>query len=104
MRPLQLVLFGLFVSDSDNWCFVLALVSSYRSFSPRTRQSCNFDLVITNARIVDGTGNPWFRADVGIKDGRIARIGRIDPAQAPEPIDAKGPDRCSGLHRRSYAR
>ena len=36
-----------------------------------------YDLLITNARIVDGSGNPWFRADVAIKDGRIARIGRI---------------------------
>ncbi|HET9785823.1 MAG TPA: hypothetical protein VFP47_01755, partial [Pyrinomonadaceae bacterium] len=40
----------------------------------------NFDLVITNGRIVDGTGNPWFRADIGIKEGRIVRIGKIDPA------------------------
>jgi N-acyl-D-amino-acid deacylase len=50
----------------------------------------NFDLVITNGRIVDGTGNPWFRADIGIKDGRIARIGKIDPAHGSKSIDAKG--------------
>jgi N-acyl-D-amino-acid deacylase len=49
-----------------------------------------YDLVITNARIVDGSGNPWFRGDVGVKDGRIARIGRIDPAQAQKTIDSKG--------------
>lgn len=49
-----------------------------------------YDLVITNARIVDGSGNPWFRADVGIKGGRIARIGRIDSAEGVEKIDAKG--------------
>jgi N-acyl-D-aspartate/D-glutamate deacylase len=34
----------------------------------------SYDLLITNARVVDGSGNPWFRADVAIKDGRIARI------------------------------
>src|SRR5919199_420978 len=49
-----------------------------------------YDLVIINGRVVDGTGNPWFRADVGIRDGRIARIGHIDPAQAREVIDARG--------------
>ena len=50
----------------------------------------SYDLVITNARIVDGTGNPWFRADVGIKDGRIARIGRLGPESAGRTIDARG--------------
>jgi N-acyl-D-amino-acid deacylase len=49
-----------------------------------------YDLVITNGRVVDGTGNPWFRADVAIKDGRIARIGHIDPNQAGQVIDARG--------------
>lgn len=47
-----------------------------------------YDLLITNGRIIDGSGNPWFRADVGIKDGRVARIGRIDPASATRVIDA----------------
>ena len=47
-----------------------------------------FDLLITNARIVDGSGNPWFRADVGIKNGRIAGIGRLSSAAAVKTIDA----------------
>jgi len=34
-----------------------------------------FDIRINGARIYDGTGNPWYRADVGIRDGRIAAIG-----------------------------
>lgn len=50
----------------------------------------NYDLLIANARVVDGSGNPWFRADVGIKGGRIARIGRIAPAEAQKTIDANG--------------
>src|SRR3954469_7571088 len=49
-----------------------------------------FDLVITNARVVDGSGNPWFRADVGIKSGRIARVGRVAAAEGQRVIDAKG--------------
>src|SRR5689334_1894955 len=49
-----------------------------------------YDLLITNARIVDGSGNPWFRADVAIKDGRIERIGRVAPETATRTIDARG--------------
>ena len=49
-----------------------------------------YDLLITNARIVDGSGNPWFRADVAIKDGRIERIGHIGPETAARTIDARG--------------
>ena len=49
-----------------------------------------YDLLITNARIVDGSGNPWFRADVAIKDGRIARIGRLGSDTANRTIDARG--------------
>lgn len=49
-----------------------------------------YDLLITNARIVDGTGNPWFRADIAVKDGRIARVGRIASSEAARAIDAKG--------------
>jgi N-acyl-D-amino-acid deacylase len=49
-----------------------------------------YDLVITNARVVDGAGNPWFRADVAVKGGRIARVGRVAPADATRVIDARG--------------
>jgi N-acyl-D-amino-acid deacylase len=49
-----------------------------------------YDVVITNARVVDGSGNPWFRADIGIRDGRIVRIGKIIRPVAPQIIDAKG--------------
>ncbi|HEX8494716.1 MAG TPA: hypothetical protein VF658_17865 [Pyrinomonadaceae bacterium] len=56
-----------------------------------TRQAAvpAYDLVITNARVVDGTGNPWFRADIGIKNGRIARIGRLMATDAARAIDAR---------------
>ena len=58
---------------------------------PRARTNAPvYDLVITNARVVDGSGNPWFRADVAVRDGRIARIGRIAPDTAKKTIDAHG--------------
>ena len=48
-----------------------------------------FDLVIINARIIDGTGNPWFRGSIGSKDGRIVKVGRIDQSAATQIIDAR---------------
>ncbi|MGH7450139.1 MAG: N-acyl-D-amino-acid deacylase family protein [bacterium] len=48
-----------------------------------------YELVIKNGRIVDGSGNPWFYADIGIIDGRIAKIGRIDTSAAAQVIDAQ---------------
>jgi N-acyl-D-amino-acid deacylase len=48
-----------------------------------------FDMVIKNARIVDGTGNPWFRADIGLRNGRIAKIGVIGEAEANQVVDAQ---------------
>ncbi|CAN5367713.1 amidohydrolase family protein [soil metagenome] len=55
-----------------------------------TAQSApQYDLVITNARIVDGTGNPWFRGSIAIKDGRVTRVGWFDASEAKETIDAK---------------
>src|SRR5262245_48003985 len=49
-----------------------------------------FDLLIKGGRIVDGSGAPWYLADVGIRNGKIARIGRIDAAAARRVIDATG--------------
>jgi N-acyl-D-amino-acid deacylase len=48
-----------------------------------------FDLVIINARIIDGTGNPWFRGSIAIKDGKIAKVGRFERAETKFVIDAK---------------
>ncbi|MCB1023695.1 MAG: D-aminoacylase [Acidobacteria bacterium] len=48
-----------------------------------------YDLVIINARIIDGTGNPWFYGSIGIKDGRIAKIGEFKPEEGTEILNAK---------------
>lgn len=48
------------------------------------------DLVLKNARVLDGSGNPWFRADVGVQGDRIAAVGRLGVAEAGRVIDCRG--------------
>lgn len=50
----------------------------------------DYDLIIRNGTVVDGTRLPRFRADVGIKNGRVSKIGRIGTATAGRELDAKG--------------
>ncbi len=49
-----------------------------------------FDIVITNGRIIDGTGSPWYSGDVGIREGHIAAIGNLADAPRQRTIDARG--------------
>jgi len=49
-----------------------------------------FDVLIRNGHVMDGTGSPWYSADVGIRDGKIAAIGRLPGATARTVIDARG--------------
>jgi N-acyl-D-amino-acid deacylase len=53
-------------------------------------QARAFDVVIANGRVVDGTGAPWFRADVGITGDRITAMGNLAAARARTRIDATG--------------
>ena len=48
-----------------------------------------YDLLIQNARIVDGTGAPWFYGDVAVENGKIAAVGKVT-GQAKEVVDAGG--------------
>jgi N-acyl-D-aspartate/D-glutamate deacylase len=50
----------------------------------------SYDIVIRNGHVIDGTGSPWYSADVAIKDGRIAAIGRLGGVTARRVIDAHG--------------
>ena len=58
------------------------------------------DLLIRGARVVDGCGNPWYRADVAVRGDRIAAIappGRLDPGAARELLDAGDTVLCPGF-------
>ena len=53
-------------------------------------QKQHFDLIVRNATVIDGTKAPRFSAEIGVRDGRIAEIGRLDHASADVEIDASG--------------
>ena len=63
---------------------ILAFASIFAS------AQAGYDLVIRDARIVDGSGNPWYQGDVGIREGRIASIGRLASDGARRVLDAGG--------------
>ena len=52
--------------------------------------TANFDLLIDNGRIIDGTGNPWYAADIGIIGDTIVEIGDLSGRRAARTIDAAG--------------
>lgn len=49
-----------------------------------------FDILIVNGRVLDGTGNPWIGADIGVRDGRIVAMGTLTGQAAGRTIDAGG--------------
>src|SRR5688572_25750295 len=64
----------------------LSLLLTVAVTSAQTPQP--FDILIRNGRVLDGTGNPWYRADIGITGDRIRAMGRLGNATAKTTIDA----------------
>jgi N-acyl-D-amino-acid deacylase len=60
------------------------------AIGPGFAQSAKLDLIISGARVIDGTGNPWYLADVGVRDGVIVEIGNLSQRAATRVIDAHG--------------
>src|SRR5712691_5951699 len=69
--------------------FLLTLAGMTALPSVSSKRS-EYDLIIKNGRVIDGSGRPAFKADVAIKDDRIARIGNLGGASAKRVIDARG--------------
>ena len=65
----------------------LAACAAFAAGAARS-QPPPFDVLIRNARVMDGSGNPWRRADLGIRGGRIVAIGRLAGTTAARTIDA----------------
>jgi len=63
--------------------FILLLLS-------QTALAQQYDVLILNGKIIDGTGNSWFYGDVAIKDGKIVYVGKTKDAKATKVINAKG--------------
>jgi dihydroorotase/N-acyl-D-amino-acid deacylase len=61
-----------------------------RKSFPQASKETQYDLVIINCHILDGTGSPWYEGSVAVKDGKIAEIGRLGNVRAKRTIDAKG--------------
>ena len=67
---------------------ILALLVLATPLFGQTARSDRFDLLIEGGRVLDGSGNPWFSADIGIRGGRIAEIGRLAGREAARVIKA----------------
>jgi len=70
---------------------IVAAVVAFESrpgAQPATSNAAGYDVLITNGRIVDGTGAPWYRGDVAISGDRIAAIGTLTGATARLKVDA----------------
>src|SRR6267154_3343153 len=67
-----------------------SVVVPCQPFTSEVLVMAEFDLVVKNGMVVDGTRAPRFRSDIGIKNGRIAKIGRISSHEGAKVVDADG--------------
>jgi len=68
----------------------VTLTASFGGAAVFDSQSPTYDLILRGGQVIDGSGNPWFYADVAVKDGRIAAVGTLSTAKATRVIDAAG--------------
>ena len=68
---------------------LLVRVAGLLLLAPLAGAAADYDLIIRNGRIIDGTGSPWYRADLAVRDGRIAAIGKLAGARARRTFDAR---------------
>lgn len=69
---------------------LLVLTSLAACAGDRRPADRSYDVLIVGGRLLDGTGNPWVRADVGLREGRVAAVGMLTDAEATYVVDASG--------------
>jgi len=69
---------------------LLGLSGFSLAFAQGSAEPQSFDILIKNGKILDGTGNPWYSADLGIRGDRIVAIGKLSNASSKKTIDAAG--------------
>jgi len=90
-RPAHLSLDGEIMTRRVSLGLTLAMVLLTSSFPFASKAAPpDYDIIIRNGRVVDGTGSSAFNADVAINGDRVARIGNLRGAQAKRTIDARG--------------
>lgn len=67
----------------------IVLLISFLAIGTSAAQQ-NFDVLVQGGRIIDGSGNPWYEADVGIRGERVVAIGDLSNSTASQVIDASG--------------
>jgi len=72
------------------WNYCISSVTLLALLLPSFGNSQDYDLIIRGGKVVDGSGNPWYDADIAIKNDRIAEIGQLSNHEAKRVIDAHG--------------
>ena len=72
------------------WNYCIYSVTLFVLLLPSFSISQEYDLIIRGGKVVDGSGNPWYHADIAIKNDRIAEIGQLSNHEAKRVIDAHG--------------
>ena len=72
------------------WNYCISSVTLLALLLPSFGNSQDYDLIIRGGKVVDGSGNPWYHADIAIKNDRIAEIGQLSNHEAKRVIDAHG--------------
>ena len=72
------------------WNYCISSVTLLALLLPSFGNSQDYDLIIRGGKVVDGSGNPWYHADIAIKNDRIEEIGQLSNHEAKRVIDAHG--------------